>query len=206
LVVSDLLSFGKHIDLMEAAIRVEVWDVVKTSAEKARRFASPEAYRADYPGNVISDELAEKRGRNRLGMIHTYRGWAKANTGQVDEAFLDYESADGLLMKNVVGIPDYPLNVYWGKTLMMQGKHREAFERFAVDGLIGGNDEAYEALEESYIAFKGDAEGFDDHASSVKRKKAVTIEDFTLPGFSEGEHRLADLKGKVTLISFWNPG
>jgi tetratricopeptide (TPR) repeat protein len=206
LAVSDLLSFGQHIVLMEAAIQAEVWDIVEASSEKARRFTDPEAYRADYPGNVISDELAEKRGRNRSGMIQTYWGWAKANTGRFDEAMMDFESADGLLMKNVIGLSNYPLNIYWGRTLMMQGRHRKAFERLSVDGLIGGNEEALEALKESYIAFNGGEKGFDDYASSVKKKKAVMLEDFTLPGFSEGEYRLAELKGDVTLISFWNPG
>jgi hypothetical protein len=203
---SDLLSFGQHIDLSEAALQVKDWDVVKASSEKAQRFTTPEAYRADYPGNVISDELAKTRSQNRLGMIYTCRGWAKANTGQVDEALLDFESADGLLMKNIVGLPDYPLNIYWGKTLMMRGENRQAFERLAVDGLIGGNDDARQALKESYIAFNGGETGFDDYALSFKRKKAKTLEDFTLPGFSEGEYSLADLKGDITLISFWNPG
>jgi hypothetical protein len=179
---------------------------VEASTESARRFATPEAYRADYPGNVISDELAEARSRNRLGMIQTCLGWAKANTGRVDEAHSDFESADGLLMKNIVGLPGYPLNVYWGKSLMMQGKHREAFDRLAVDGLIAWDEEARKALKECYVAFNGDEAGFDEYASSIKSKKAETLEDFTLPGFSEGEYSLADLKGEVTLVAFWHPG
>jgi hypothetical protein len=205
LAVSDRLSFNQHIDLIRAAVEGGGWDIVKTSCEKARRLANADTYRADYPSNVISDDEAEAKGNNRLGMILTYQGWAKANTDQADDALADFAMADGLVTKNILGISDHPLNVYWGKTLMLQDKHREAFERLAVDGLTAGDEDAYDALINSYVAFNGNAEGFDDYASSYQRKVTKTLDNFTLPGFSGGEFSLADLKGDVTLITFWHP-
>jgi hypothetical protein len=205
LAVSDRLSFNQHMELIRAAVEVDGWDIVKTSCENAREFANADTYRADYPSNVFSDEEAEAKGKNRLGMILTYQGWAKANSGQVEEALADFEMADGLVTKNFLGISDYPLNVYWGKTLMLEDKHNEAFERMAVDGLIARNEDAHEALMKSYVAFNGTAEGFGDYATSYQRKVAKTLDDFTLPGFSDGEYSLSDLKGDVTLLVFWHP-
>jgi tetratricopeptide (TPR) repeat protein len=205
LAVSDRLSFTQHIDLIKAAVEVGSWDIVKTSCATARRFANPDAYRADYPSNVISDEEAEARAQNRLGMILIYQGWAKANTGRPAEALEDFAAADGLVTKNVVGVSNDPLDTYWGKTLMLQGRYREAFERLAVEALIVGNEEAHDALLESYVAFNGSEKGFDDYASSYQKKAAKTIDDFSLPGFSEGRYSLGDLKGDVTLICFWHP-
>ena len=205
LAASERLSFGQHLELIECAVELRSWDVVETSRSTALRLATPDAYRADHPDIVSSDAEVAAAARNRRGILLTYRGRRKAQFGQNDEALHDFERADGLLRKNALGLADHPLNLHWGKALMAQGRWKEAFDRLAPDALIMGDEEALAALETCYRRLGGEEGGFDSYAGVRHRELAKKLDDFTLPGFSGGEHRLQDLKGTLTLISFWHP-
>lgn len=120
-VSSGHLSFSQFIDLIEAAVDVGDWKILERSCEGARPLANAEGFRADYPDNVFSDLEADASGKNRLGMLLTYAGWGKANTNRIESALADFQKAEGLVLKNGLGLADLPLHVFWGKTLMMQG-------------------------------------------------------------------------------------
>lgn len=199
------LKFGDYWNIIEAGVDQEEWDVVKRYCEKAGRLASADAYRKEWPQYDFTDEEAKRAARNRKGMLLAKGGWAKANTNRVKEALADFESASGLINHNYVGIPDYDLNRYWATALLENGDFAGAIEKYAPDALIMGSEEALEGLERAYAGKNGSDEGFEAFAQKLHVKIAKQVDDFELHDYQGRQHRFADLRGEVTLLSFWFP-
>jgi len=138
-------------------------------------------------------------------MLIVKNGWARANQGQLYDALADFAKADDMVRRSYFDVPEYDLDLYWAKTLMMTGNHEAAIERFAAEGLIMRNEEALAGLKEAYIGVHGDESGFDAYAATLHRSIAKTIEDFDLPDYKGDRHSFSDLRGDVTLLAFWFP-
>lgn len=199
------LDFSDHWNVIESAVRAEEWALVRDYCRRAMGMASAEAYRADYPDDEFTDEEVDAAAKNRLGMLLVKNGWARANQGQLYDALADFARADDLVRRSYFDVPEYDLDLYWGKTLMMTGEHEAAMEKFAADGLIMRNEEALAGLKEAYVAVHGEESGFQAYASKLHRDIAKTVEDFDLLDYEGDRRRFSDLKGDVTLLAFWFP-
>lgn len=198
-------DFNLYYDLAKAYADVEQWDAVLDYAERARPFATPEAYKNDYPDREMSDEVLEQRARNREGLIHTYAGWAKAQTGQFDAALDEFADADERTDRLYMGHTYGNLDYFWGQTLAMAGKTDQAIGRLAPRAIFGEDDETMAALRDVYIKKNGSEDGFDSFIESMRTKLARPVDDFTLKGYSGEELTLSSFNGKVILLSFWFP-
>lgn len=199
------LKFIDRWNVIEAAVALEDWPLVREYCGGAGVFANADSFRSEWSDYEFSDEEVERAGANRKGMLLVRDSWARANLGDIDEALAGFEDAAGYVRHNYLGIPGYDLDRYRARTLMMKGRCREAIDRFARDALVRGDAEAMEGLREAYRCMNGSAEGYDDFAARLHREVAKKIDDFELPGFDGVRRRYADLAGDVTLVIFWSP-
>jgi len=90
------LSFTDHLAILNSSVKFKAWDLVQAFCAAARPQANAETFKSDYPDiENYSEEQFEAAGRNREALILGYEGWAKANTGKVDEALADSISTPG---------------------------------------------------------------------------------------------------------------
>ncbi|UCH83238.1 MAG: hypothetical protein JSW50_12345 [Candidatus Latescibacterota bacterium] len=205
LAAEDALDFGDYWSIIEIGIDSENWKLARDYCGRAEPLANAEAFRANYPDEDFTDEEIEKAGDNRKGMLLVKGGWARANQGEIDEALADFAQADGLVRRSYLDVPEYNLNLYWGKTLMMKGDFRNAGKRFAADALVMGNDDAHDGLRKAYIEVNGGEDGFKAYAVNLHKSIAKPMQSFELPDYNGKRHRYDNLKGNVTLVAFWFP-
>jgi tetratricopeptide (TPR) repeat protein len=201
----DALSFADYWNLIESTVSAEEWNRARVYCATARELANADAYRADNPDRDFSEgELADAI-NNRVGMLLVKDGWARANMGQLDEALADFARADRLVPRYYFGIPEYDLNLYWGKTLVMKGDHEAAIERLAIYGLVMRNEGALAGLKEAYLGMHGNERGFEEFASELHERVATPIDDFEMGDYVGKRHRFSDLRDDVTLLTLWFP-
>jgi len=205
LAAGPVRKFSIFYDLIQAYAEVGMWRKVLDYAGEAEEFANAEAYRREYPTAKLSQEELEKRGRNRKGLILSYTGWAKANTGRIQEALSDYKAADKFMERAYMGYSNWELDYFWGETLAKAGRFEEAIDRLARKALFGEDEDARKALHEAYTKLKGSDAGFDDYLWKLRTELARPIEDFTLEGYDGSRLTLSSFKGKVVLLAFWFP-
>jgi tetratricopeptide (TPR) repeat protein len=199
------LDFDDHWNVIEGAVEAEDWKLVRENCTKARAMANAENCRADYPDRDFSQEEVAAAVNNRVGMLLVKDGWAQANLGQVEEALADFAKADNLIPRYYFDVPEYGLNIYWAKTLMMKDNFRAAIERLAAEGLIMQNEEALAALKDAYIGIHGGESGYEAFATELHRNVALPIDDFEMADYEGKRHRFSDLRSDVTLLTLWFP-
>lgn len=199
------LDFNQLRSFAEAALDVELWDLAIGQCDAALRLATPEAYRANYPNQDLSDEQALQSARNRVGLAQTIRGWALANIARTDEAMAAFDEAGENIRLFYPGFPSNELYLYCGRVLMREGNYGGAIEKLAPGAVLGGREDELEALQEAYAALNGSGDGFDEFVSEIRLRLAKPVDDFTLPDYSGGELTLSSLRGNVVLLNFWFP-
>jgi tetratricopeptide (TPR) repeat protein len=199
------LKYTQYLSILDGAVSAEAWDLVPVFCKSAEPIANTETFKADYPEFDYTEEEFQVAGRNRQGLLLTYSGWAKAHLGHVDEAISDFASADGLLRKNYFGFAYDDLYLYWGKALLESGDARGAIEKLAPAALFGGQKDALDPLKQAYLADGGAESGYDNFIWAQRQRLAKAVGDFTLDDYDGQPRRFADLRGKVTLLGFWNP-
>jgi tetratricopeptide (TPR) repeat protein len=202
---SGSLGFNDHYNVIESAVGMEDWGLVRAYCEKALPLASAEAYKSEYPEGKMTDDEVARAADRRMGMLLVMQGWARANQGEIDAALADMAKADGLVPKSYVGAMEFDLGLYHPKVLMMKGDYEGAIERFATEALVMGNEEALAGLKEAYAALRKDGSGFDAYAAKLHRNIAKAIEDFELADYEGARRRFSDLRADVTVLAFWFP-
>jgi len=198
------LGYPEHDSITEAALEAGAWELAATHAEAGLALATPEAFRADYPERNFTDEDVADAVRRRTAASYAGKGWALANLGRTDEALAAFAAGSGSVKHNYVGIPDSPLFSYWGRTLAEAGKNEKAMDMLVADAILGGDEEAMDALNGAYVAARGEA-GFEDYLLQNRRRLAKKIDDFTLNNYQGEPLTFSQLKGQVVLLSFWFP-
>lgn len=201
----DEQNFNLYFDLMKAYAGVEQWDNVLAYSDRARPFATPEAYKNDYPDRKMDDEELQERARNREGMIYTYSGWAKARKGMLDKAFEDFEAADARTKRMYLGDTYGELDYFWGRTLALSGKLDQALDRLAAKAIFGEDEESQAAMREAYIKKHGSEDQYGAFIETQRIRLARRIDDFSLKGYSGEDLTLSSFAGKVIVLSFWFP-
>jgi hypothetical protein len=205
LAAAGALDFGDYWNVIEGAVKAEDWKLARNYCAKARELANAETCRADYADRSISEEELVEAVNERVGMLMVKDGWARANLGQTDEALADFANADKLIPRYYFDVPEYDLNVYWARTLMMKGDNETAIELLATDGLVMRNEEALAGLKQAYVGINGDGSGFDSYSAKLHKKIATTIDDFEMPDYEGKRHRFSEIRGDVTLLTLWFP-
>lgn len=209
-IVDDLagqqkLDFGQHLDVNEAARRVEDWELALQAAEAAQPFATAHAYRADYPDRDFTDDEVKQRVTRRRAMVQAERGWALVHLDRVDEGVDLFAEAEAITGLNYVGIPETALYRYWGQTELDRGNPERAAELLAADAVMGHDEDALAGLRKAYDALHEDGAGFDEYLWSTRQRFARVADDFTLPDYEGEPVSLSSTTGQVVLLSFWFP-
>jgi tetratricopeptide (TPR) repeat protein len=201
------LDYNMHESFTEAAVEAEAWDLALEHADAALALATPEAIKADYAkmGREVDELRIEKTIGWRTGPNIAAKGWALINLGRTDEGLKVFEKALEVTPRFYVGVPDSNLDIYWAKTLLKAGDYDQALERIAPDAIWLGGEEATALLKEAYAGKHGGEAGFEEFLWNKRLELARTVDDFTLPDYDGKEHKYSDLKGKVTILSFWFP-
>jgi len=201
------LDFVEHLAVVEEAEKGGEWELMLEHSASMGQFANAETFRADYPDDDFSDERVDFSVKRRRGWASAYQGAALVHLDRVDEAMAVFEGvADLSTLSNYVGVPEIPLNRYWGKAELIQGRPERAAELLAPDALMGRDDSALDDLRAAYIATNGTEEGFESYALAVRQSIATVIDDVTLDNYSGDPVSLASMGGKVFVMAFWNPG
>jgi tetratricopeptide (TPR) repeat protein len=201
------LNFVEHLAVVEEAEKGGEWDLMLEHSISMGRFANAETFRADYPDDEFSDERVDFSVKRRRGWASAYEGAALIHLDRVDEALSVFEEAADLsTLSNYVGVPEIPLNKYWGKAELMQGRPERAAELLAADALMGRDETALADLKSAFVATNGSDEGFDSYVATVRQSIATVIGDVTLKNYSGDTVSLASMAGDVFVMAFWNPG
>ena len=195
-------QYTDHLDLMEAAVEAEAWDLAIQQADASLALATPEAFKAQY--DDISDEDAQRWGRRREAFSAAHKGWAQENLGHHEAALDTFASNAEKTTYSFLGIDDTPLHIYWGKSLILQGRFEQAMEKLEVEALYGPK-EAKEAFIEAWAALHGSDEGLEEHFWSLRQKNAKPLPQFTLANYDGDTIDTADFVGDVLLVAAWNP-
>jgi hypothetical protein len=201
----DEKDFNLYYDLVRAYTDAEQWGPVLSYADKGGSFATAEAYKKDYPDREMSTEELTSRGNNRKGLLLTYSGWAKANTGRPVDALKDFETAEPLVHVTYMGYSYGKLDYFWGLTLMQSGLLDDALQRLSPLAIFGEDEDAQEAMKKTYINKNGSDSNYDEFIKQQRRKYSRQIDDFSLAGYDGGRLQLSSLKGKVIVVTFWFP-
>ena len=201
------LTYGEHQQVVEAAADLEEWSIVAAHAGAATGLATPEAYQADYPDREFTDEDLAERARRREATSLAYDGWAAYNMGETELAFARYAAADDIGSVSYLGVPNTPLNTFWGRSALGEGDFDAAIELLGAEAAFGNDGSGAEVyLREAYAAQNGNEEGFDEFLWATRNELATTVDDFTLLDYEGNEISMADVStGKVTLLAFWFP-
>lgn len=199
------MSYVDHLDVIRAYVGAEAWDEVDAHATAAMPLATPAAFRAAYPDRGFSDEYIEGAGRNRIGLLKTYTGWAAANRGDRAAAFADFAAAEPLVRETFFGLPDNKLFRYWGQTLVDDGRLDEGLKKLSLAAVFGHDDEADHLARAAFDArYKvGD---FDDYLWNLRLKNAPDMPGFVAYNYHDVKVSWEDVRGeKATLLAFWFP-
>jgi len=201
------LTYGEHQQVVEAAADLEEWSIVAAHAGAATGLATPEAYQADYPDREFTDEDLAERAQRREATSLAYDGWAAYNMGDTEPAFARYAAADDIGSVSYLGVPNTPLNTFWGRSALGEGDFDAAIELLGAEAAFGNDGSGAEVyLREAYAAQNGNEEGFDEFLWATRNELATTVDDFTLLDYEGNEISMADVStGKVTLLAFWFP-
>ena len=205
------LSVNRALDLNDlheiaaSAVDAGAWDLILELSDGALQMATPQAFRALYPGRQSSEERVREWVNSTVGLIHTFKGWALSNLGHTEEALAAFGVAEEKVYYFYLGFPEDNLHLYLGRTLMGQRDYEGAIEKLAPGAILGGRDDELEALREAYAALNGGDDGFDEYVAETRRSIAVPADDFTLPDYDGGQLTLSSLRGRVVLLAFWFP-
>jgi tetratricopeptide (TPR) repeat protein len=205
IVSGDQVTFNTYLPLIRSMVEARMWKGVLKYAGKAETFANAEAYAKEFPDRNYSQEQLQESARNRQGMLLTYAGWAKANTGQADEALADFQKAEPLVNKHYLGYSADELDLYWGKTLLQQGQAAAALERLASKAIFGNDESALDAYKAAYVKKNGSEDGFAAFMDKQRPAIARTLDNLAFETYDNQKIELGDFKGKVVLLAFWFP-
>ena len=198
------IRFGDYFNVIEHAVSMEDWALVREYCAKAEPKANAATWRAEWPDIEATDERAEEAGLNRQGMLLVKDSWARTNLGDIDGSLDGFASADEIIERSFVGIPGYDLNIYWGRAFMMKGDVEGAMEKFAPDALIVGDDDAAAALRKAYAMANGSEDGYATWSCRKRLAIAKKVDDFELPDSSGARQRFDVLRGEATLLNIWS--
>jgi tetratricopeptide (TPR) repeat protein len=199
------MTYGQYLSMLDNAVGLEAWDLVLDFCKSGESLANVEAFKSEHPQLDYTEEEFQASGRNRQGLLLTYSGWAKANLGRFDQAIADFAGAEGLLKNNYFGFADNELYLYWGKTLLKNGDAQGAIEKLAPAAFFGGLDDAFDPLKQAYLATGGAESGYEEFVWDQRLRLAKTVDDFTLDDYDGQSRRFSELRGKVTMLTFWFP-
>ncbi len=195
-------QFTDHLELMELATEAGAWDLAIEQANDAMAFATPEAFKAQWP--EYSDEYAARAGQRRNAYCKAYQGWAEANLGQYEAALASFSSGADDTSYSLLGVDETPLHIYWGKTLLAQGEPEAAMDKLKAEALFGSKD-AKETFAESWVSTRGSADGLEEHLWALRQEHAKPLPQFALPNYDGETFESTEHIGDVLLIAAWNP-
>jgi hypothetical protein len=200
------LTYSEHSDVAETAIDLELWPLADEHSAAALELATPEMFRADYPDRDFTDEQVATRVRYRRAMQMAMNGWAKYNLGETDGAMERFLEASEIGSVNYMGVPNTPLNLYWGRAALAEGDTEAAIDLLGAEALFGDNREAAEAdLRKAFTADNESEGDFGEFLWKTRHRLAKPAADFELADYQGTPHRLSDSAGDVTLLAFWFP-
>ena len=199
------MKYTDHLRVLRSAVELKAWQVVVEHCQTAEKYATKEAFKAQYSDEEFDEAYLEEASKNRKGLLLGYDGWAKFNLGQVETALTEFADAEGLVRRHYFGHPDSDLYRYWGAVALEQGDYDTAIEKLSPIAIMAGDEGALTDLLKAYVGKNGRDTGFEDFSMQQRRKLAKTVDDFTLPDYEGNEHAFSDLRGEVTILSFWFP-
>lgn len=199
------LNFYDQVSIAEAAIGAEAWDTALTFASEAAKIDGEKLKALSPAGRYPTQADLERAVNKRKAWALADKGWAEVKLGRTEEALATFQLASTLDSRQIMGNSETSLPLYWGRTLLADGKAAEAIEVLAASALYGGEKGVKEALEEAWRA-EGGQGSFDDYLWSERLRRAIPAPDFTLPDYEGKPQQLASLRGaEVTLLAFWFP-
>lgn len=198
-------SFSDYLSLIRSATGTEDWGLIQELCQTAQPLANAKTFQADFPDQDFTEGDIQKAGQNRKGILGTYNGWALAHSGHTDEALRTFAESEGLVRFTYLGVPENDLYLYWGQTLLENQDYDAALMGLSKAAIWGYSEDAMVAARQAYAAKNGSENGFDEYLWKVRQAHAKTIDNFTLPNYQDQKQSLSDLKGKVTLVTFWFP-
>lgn len=192
---SRALDGDENIELADLAIKAKAWEEALDFSKRAAALA-----------RGGSDEEKDEEERNRLIVrALSNQGWAQAQLGDTLPAESSFKEASGKNVTNYLGVSDTPLDLYWGKTLLMEGRAAEALQMLTPKALYGADAEAEKAHREAWETLNPGKEGYDNALWESRIAQARVIDNFSLPTYEGTPVEMDSFRGKTVFLAFWFP-
>jgi tetratricopeptide (TPR) repeat protein len=200
-------DFSIRWTIVQSCVNAGAWDLAADQADAALALTTPEAVRAESlkAGYEPDERVVVRTASQRAGDVLAAKGWALAHLDREDEAQDLFRQAESRVQFFYVGVPNSDLNIYRAKLLLKNGDYAGAIEQLAGDAIMVGKEEALQLLRQAYVASRTSEAGFEDFFWEKRLEIAREVDDFTLPDYGGNLRTLSDLRGKVTILTFWFP-
>ena len=192
--------------IAQAALELGQWQIALDYVDDGERYYNEESVLRENPDYDFGPGEVTETLNNRVGRFLFFRARAEVGLGQLDDALAHFTEAEDYIARNYADIPSYNLYAFWGEALLDAGDFDGAIEKLAPEALIMGNEAAMGGLLKAYTGKHGGGEGFDDFLRAEHPRYARLMDDFELPDYDGQRRSFAELKGEVTVITFWSPG
>jgi peroxiredoxin len=198
------LDFGNYMLMMKCSSLATDWESLSSTIASAESIANEKSIINASPGRVFNKEYLKQVCDMRKGFIGFYQAWKVANTGRLDEALIQFASADSMISKNFFGVPDEGfLYVLWGRALLLDGQDEIGMEKIARGVLWSQDEELFHQLQQVYITRYGREKSFEEYVQNLRVKYAKKIENFSAKDYFGQTTTFDQLKGKVSILQFW---
>jgi hypothetical protein len=193
--------------LAEAALKAKDGEFAVKLGELLMAKNTPHAVRAKAGQEMLSDEkVAQSIARNRArALILMGRGALEMNDAKTA---LDYfGEAAKTAQRQYAGPLLWPyrdLNLYWAKALLKTGNAQGAMGKIGVETAILSDKTALEVLQEALSA-TGSKENPRQYVDRTRPGIAKTMPAFSAYNYDQKKVNWNELKGQVSLLTFWSP-
>lgn len=198
-------GYNTYYPLVEDFAKAGMWHEALTYAERTKAFTTAAAYQADYPNRSFSAKDLDSRVHGRQASVLAYTGWAKANLGRTGEALADYQAADKLTERPLMGYSPNSLDIFWGRTLLKTNQVEAAIDRLAPGALFAYDPDFTTYLKEAWKAKPGHPATYEAFLDQLRPRFAKAMPAFTLNDYQGQPFTSSSLKGKVVMLAFWFP-
>ena len=191
---------------IDAAVKVESWELALRLSYPALPSATPEAVLEEIPeAKNFPKERPEAIAKWRRGNVLSMRAWALVNLDRMDEAMAEFDAAKESTVFDFAGVSQNRYAPFLALAYLRRGDPDAAIEIVAPNALFQGKPESRQVLRKALEARHGSDVDFDKLESDLRDRLAVNIADFALKDYQGREHRFSDIRGKVTVLVFWFP-
>jgi tetratricopeptide (TPR) repeat protein len=201
------LRTSDHLSIMDAAMETGDTELTVKHARKVIELATVENYKRENPGHTKSEYQIQKIVTSNKATAYETMAIAYSDAGNTEDALAAFEQARLVSEYNFSGVAITNISLNWAEALIRAGDYLKAMETVAPDAIIQGHAGANDIFKKAYLNSGGSEADFDRVREEWRSRIARKVDGFTVYSYDDEIQPItfAELKGEVTLITFFFP-